>query len=120
MNIEITESDEVIRDGVNLGYAPDVIANHIDAIETDNRQESLSYKVAVAFSDKARQRVSEACARADEAEGERDLAKAEADEACRYIPADEDEIEKEAQARANQIRRERAIDARAQEIADAE
>lgn len=127
----------VIQGETNMGRLADVLNNHASLIVDEQQKEggkpneTLPHQAALAIEQHitdtiaaAEQRADEAETRADEsiaaAKQEAEQHKQRADELEQYRPATDDEIEREAKAKANRIRRERAIDARAHEIADAE
>lgn len=113
MKIEFDDQMNVKVNGKTKGFAADAIVNNLADVDPDGPADSLSHQVARAMANHCREVVSECRQKMAEAEET-------TEEAEQYIPHDEDEIERKAKARAVEIQNERAIEARARELADAE
>lgn len=106
-HVHVTEDCQFGRAGADLGLFADVIVNHIAAIDPDNPADSLVYRVARAVCDAHQAHCAELKA----------THAAELERMRNPQPDDAEAIEAAAQRRAIEIRRDKLIESRAQELA---
>lgn len=115
----------VIESRTDHGLFQDVIVNHAaQIVEAQNGEgnihDTLPFKAAAAIGAHFTETVNAAEAKAEQAEAKAEQAEERAADLEQFRPATDDEIEREARAQAEKIKRRRKVEARAKQLADEE